>query len=89
MSEPKKDLTQAQIESILREQFDKTQVWQNFTVFMVVAVPMILLLLMGFGDVHIAIRIAVYVVLGITLWKCEEWIVDRRVRKTIEAMKAV
>lgn len=89
MSEPRKDLTQEQIETVLKEQFNRTQDWQFWLYVLVLFVPFTLLSLWGFGAVHIAIRIAVYVVLGITLWKCEKWVVDRRIRKTIEAMKAL
>lgn len=87
MSEPKKDLTQDQVENILAKQFSRTQTWQLVLYVLVLIVPFVLLTLWGFGDVHIAIRIAVYVVLGITLMKCEEWVVARRIRKTIEAMR--
>lgn len=89
MSEPTKNLTQDQIENVLGRQFRRTQGWQFWVYLLVIFVPFTLLTLWGFGDVHIAIRIAVYVVLGITLWKCEEWVVARRIRKTIEALKAL
>lgn len=86
---PKKELTQAQVEHVLSEQFRRTQDWQFWLYILVIFVPFTLLALWGFGDVHVAIRIAVCVVLGITLWKCEQWVVARRIRKTIEAMKAL
>lgn len=86
---PKKDLTQEQVENILAKQFSRTQTWQAVLYVLVLAVPFVLLTLWGFGDVHIVIRILVYAVLGITLMKCKEWVVARRVRKTIEAMRTV
>lgn len=89
MSEPTKNLTQDQIETVLADQFKATQSWQFWVYLLVIFVPFTLLTLWGFGAVHIAIRIAVYVVLGITLWKCEQWVVARRIRKTIEALKAL
>lgn len=89
MSEPTKNLTQAEIENVLVKQFSRTQTWQLVLYVMVVLLPFTLLMLWGFGAVHIAIRLAVYFVLGITLWKCEQWVVARRIRKTIEALKVL
>ncbi len=89
MSEVKKDVTQEQLERILEKQFSKAQDWQFILYMMVLVVPFTLLFMWGFADVSIWIRLPVYVVLGITLYKCERWVVARRIRKTIEAMKSL
>ena len=89
MTEQKKDMTQEQIEEILTAQFEKTQEWQFVLIMLVLIVPFVLLALWGFADVNFWIRVAVYVVLGITLLKCERWVVARRVRKTIDAIRDV
>jgi hypothetical protein len=83
----KKDLTQGQIETILKGQFNKTQSWQTFFLVIIVAIPIGLLTLWGFGDVNILIRIAVYGFLGVALAYCERWVVERRIEKTIQAMR--
>lgn len=85
----KKDLSQEQIETILKKQYSKTQDWQGVLYILVLVVPVSLLFMWGFADVSIWLRLPVYVVLGITLFKCEQWVVARRIRKTIEAMRAV
>lgn len=87
--EEKKDVTQAQLEEVLDKQFSKAQDWQGILLILVLVVPMGVLSALGFSDVHILIRIAAYAILGITLYKCELWVVARRIRKTIEAMKAL
>lgn len=85
----KKDLSQAQIETILTKEFSKAQDWQFVLYLLVLVVPFTLLFMWGFSDLSFWIRLPVYVVLGITLFKCEQWVVARRIRKTIEAMKAL
>jgi hypothetical protein len=85
----KKDLTQEQLEVVLKKQFYKTQTWQFVLYLLVILVPFVLLSLWGFADVHVAIRIGAYAILGVTLVSCEAWVVQRRIRKTIEAMRAL
>jgi len=82
-------MTQEQIEEILTAQFEKTQEWQFVLIMLVLIVPFVLLALWGFSDVNFWLRLGVYIVLGITLLKCERWVVARRVRKTIEAIRQV
>lgn len=89
ITEQKKDLTQDQLEQVLAGQFSKTQDWQLLLYMLVMVVLFSLLFMWGFADVNFWIRLPVYVVLGITLLKCEQWVVTRRVRKTIEAIRAM
>jgi hypothetical protein len=89
MSDEKKDVSQKQLEKILKHQFSRTQDWQGLCLLAVIVIPFTLLAMWGFSDVNFWLRLVVYVVLGITLVKCEEWVVNRRIRKTIEAMKAL
>ncbi len=85
----KKDLTQEQIEVLLQKEFSKTQDWQFILYLLIMVVPFTLLFLWGFSDLSIWFRLPVYVLIGITLWKCERWVVARRIRKTIEAMRVL
>lgn len=85
--EEKKDLTQDQIETILKKQFDRTQGWQTFFLTVLIFLPTLLLHLWGFGDVNILIRFLVYGFLGVALAYCERWVVERRIEKTIQAMR--
>lgn len=88
-TEQKKDLTQEQIETILKKEFGKAQDWQFILYLLILVVPFFLLFMWGFADLSFWIRLPVYIVLGITLLKCEQWVVARRVRKTIDAMRAM
>lgn len=85
----KKDLTQEQVETILKGQFKDTQIWEFFLLVCFVFIPIIAFGLMGlsFHTLPLAFKIVWWIVTAIAFWKCEAWVIERRVRKTIQAMR--
>jgi hypothetical protein len=86
--EVKKDVTQEQLEGILAKQFKKAQDWEFFIAVGFFMLPWFLLGLAGI-TLPLPFHIVFAIVILFAFWSSEKWVVARRVRKTIEAMKAV
>lgn len=87
----KKDLTQEELEGILKEQFRRSQQWEFFLMAAFVLAPILVLALAGIGfhTLPLWFKIPYWIATGIAFLKCEDWIVERRIRKTIGALKAL
>jgi hypothetical protein len=87
----KKDLTQEELEGILKEQFRRSQQWEFFLMAAFIMIPIGFLLLVGISYTTLPLwfKIPFWIATGIAFLKCEDWIVERRIRKTVEALKAL
>jgi hypothetical protein len=86
MTEVKKDLTQGQVEGILKEQFRSAQMWEFTFLVLFFFVPPVLLGLAGI-TLPFWFKWALIAACIFAFWSCERWSIDRKVKHTIEKMR--
>lgn len=89
--EIKKDLTQDQLEGVLEDQFETAMSWEWLILLCLMGVPFLVMVVgnLNFAALPLLFKLVYWVVTYIAYVKWKEWAVNRRVRKTIEAIRAM
>lgn len=88
MGEINKTLSQEKIEEIVGEQVKSGMTWEFFIVAGVLLLPVLILEIAGiYAVMPFLLKLGMWLVLYITYYKCENWVVARKVRHTLRDMR--
>jgi len=88
METTNKVLSQAQIEKIVGENIKTAMDWEFFVMVAILILPIFILTVAGiYVGMHVLLKLGLWVVLYITYFKCEKWVIERKVRHTVEKLR--